>query len=152
MRSMGDLLSTPGAVLQGLIDDVHAPRLLPYVHPVYMVSDAGEPEALGSCVLLRRTRKLYVATAAHVLEMNESSPGFDPSSLYLGGRDGELFGLQAEFLANKEPADLAVAKLTGALAEGWDLYPALDLDSQVAMGGDERNAPPARVSAPCSIW
>jgi hypothetical protein len=29
---------------------------------------------------------------------------------------------------------LAVAKLTGALAEAWDLYPALDIDSQVAMG------------------
>jgi len=71
-----------------------------------MVSGAGEPDPLGSCVLLRRTRELHLATAAHVLEMNGSSPGFDPSSLYLGGREGELFLLQAEFLTNKEPADL----------------------------------------------
>ncbi len=129
-----DLLSTPGEVLQALINEVHAPRLLPFVHPVYCVNDRGEPDALGSSVLVRRGRQLYLVTAAHVLEMNESSPGFDPSSLYLGGCHGELFLLGAQFLANREPADLAVAALTGSLADSWDLYPALAVDSEIATG------------------
>jgi hypothetical protein len=42
--------------------------------------------------------------------------------------------LQAEFLVNEEPADLAVAALTGDLAAAWDLYPAVAVNSEVAAG------------------
>jgi hypothetical protein len=71
----GEVIGTRGEVLQVLLDDVHAPRLLPYVHPVYDVSGCGEPDARGSCVLLRRKRDrkrdLYLATAAYVIEEQE---------------------------------------------------------------------------------
>lgn len=125
-------LSTRDTVLQALIDEVHAPKLLPYIHAVYGVS--GEPETLGSSVLLRRRQQLYLATAAHVLEENDPTPQRDATSLYLSGNDGQLHLLEAECLRNTEPADLTVAPLLGVLAEDWDLYPALDIDSQVAPG------------------
>jgi hypothetical protein len=35
---------------------------------------------------------------------------------------------------NKEPIDLAVARLTGSLAAAWDLYLALDIESQLTAG------------------
>ena len=126
------LLSTRGTVLQALIDDVHAPKLLRYVHPIYTLNDREEPTALGSSVLLRRQRQLYLATAAHVIEHNKATPGEEGSSLYVGGLRGELRLLQAEFRTNEEPADLAVAPLTGDLAEAWDLLPALDVNAQIA--------------------
>jgi hypothetical protein len=129
-----ELIGTRGEVLQVLLDDLHAPRLLPYVHPVYDVSGGGEPDALASCVLLRRKRDLYLATAAHVLEDHQPATSRDATTLYLGGRDGEFHALEAEFLTNKKPLDLAVARLTGSLAAAWDLYPALDVDSQLAAG------------------
>ena len=130
--SDGELIGTRGEVLQVLLDDVHAPKLLPYVHPVYDVSSRGEPDALGSCVLLRRKRELYLATAAHVLEDHKPASSREATTLYLGGRDGELQLLEAEFLTNEEPLDLAVARLTGSLAAAWDLYPALDVDDELA--------------------
>lgn len=132
--SDSELIGTRGEVLQVLLDDVHAPRLLPYVHPVYDVDGRGEPDVLGSCVLLRRKRDLYLATAAHVLADHEPAMSCDATTLYLGGQGGQLHVLEAEFLTNKEPLDLAVARLTGALAAAWDLYPALDVDSQLAAG------------------
>lgn len=116
-----------------MIDGVYAPKLLPYLHPVYAVNDRDEPDALGSSVLLRSKRQLFLATAAHVLEHNKPLADAPASSLYLGAAR-ELFLLEAEFLVNADPADLAVAPLTGALAEAWDLLPAVDVDSQVATG------------------
>ena len=128
------LLRTRGAVLQAMIDEVHVPKLVPYIHPIYTLNDREEPTALGSSVLLRRRRQLYLATAAHVLEHNRPSPGAQASSLYIGGLHCELSLLQADFLVNEEPADLAVAALTGTLATAWDLYPAVDVNSEVAAG------------------
>ena len=110
------------------------PKLAPYVHPVYKVSGAGEPAALGSSVLLRRGRQLYLASAAHVLDDNQDTPEREASSLYVGGSHGELCLFEADFLQNKKPADLAVAVLTGDLSAAWDCSPAVDVDSQVATG------------------
>lgn len=129
-----ELIGTSGTVWQALVDDVIAPQLLRYVHAVYDVSEHGLPDARGSCVLLRRGRDLYLATAAHVLEANESGNSLGTTTLYVGGLDKRLHELNATFRVCKEPLDLAVARLDGKLATAWDLYPALDLDSHIAVG------------------
>jgi hypothetical protein len=54
------LLATRGAVLQVMVDEVWVPKLAPYIHAIYKVNGAGEPAALGSSVLLRRGRRLYL--------------------------------------------------------------------------------------------
>jgi hypothetical protein len=127
------LLSSRGEVLDALVDDVIAPPLLQKIRLVYRVSHRGEPEALGSCVLLRRLRQLFLVTAAHVIEPNKSTSSEEGSSLYVAGADGEFCLLEAEFLSNVPILDLAVAALRGSLAENWDTAPALDLDSDVAV-------------------
>lgn len=81
------------------------------VRPIYGATGKGDPDHIGSCILLEVDGEHFLLTAAHVLDHNQNT------SLYLGG--DELILLQFEALAtiapsgdrDKDHADFAIARL-----------------------------------------
>jgi hypothetical protein len=86
--------------------------------PVYGSTPNGQPEQLGSCVLLQIAGKPCLMTAAHLIDSNNAT------SLYIGGKDLTL--IEAEFSVSPAPGghrkndryDFAIAELTTAFVAG----------------------------------
>lgn len=85
------------------------------VRPIYGVTDKGDPNHIGSAVLLHLEEGHFLLTAAHVLDENAQT------SLYLGADDFVLLQLDAITTVapdrdrNKDFADFAMARLNADL-------------------------------------
>jgi len=130
----GKLISTPGEVVDALVEEVIAPKLLPFVRPIYLLNSHDEPWAWASAVLLRSARQMYFTTAAHVFDASELvKRDSAPSRLLIGHLSGEIFPLDpCLFQKEPDPIDLALSPIPSALSSEWDLHPALDVDTEVA--------------------
>lgn len=82
--------------------------------PIYGSTPNGQPEQLGSCVLLEIAGKPCLMTAAHLIDSNSDT------SLYIGSKD--LTPIEAEFSVSpatggnrkNDRCDFAIAELTSA--------------------------------------
>jgi hypothetical protein len=84
-----------------------AERLQESVVPLF-VSDRGQPDRIGSCVLVRLDSDFFAFTAAHVIRDAESAPLFASSE----GRGGKLLPLRTAHLQpSGRQGDLDVAVL-----------------------------------------
>ncbi len=70
------------------------------VRPIYGATGKGDPDHIGSCILLEVDGEQFLLTAAHVLDHNQNT------SLYLGG--DELILLQFEALATIAPSGIEI--------------------------------------------
>jgi hypothetical protein len=85
------------------------------VRPIYGVTDKGDPDHIGSAVLLHLAEGYFLLTAAHVLDANAYT------KLYLGADDFQL--LQGEVMKTKAPdedrnkdfADFSIMRLDADL-------------------------------------
>ena len=76
--------------------DVLSRKFLRSVRPIYGSTERGEPEHIGSCVLVEFAGKKYLVTAAHVIDNNEQT------TLYVGG-ERNLVEVVGEFLITAPP-------------------------------------------------
>lgn len=65
------------------------------IRPIYGSTESGEPDHMGTCILLDIKNNKYLLTAAHILDNNEYS------SLYVGGNT--LVLIENEFNLTKMP-------------------------------------------------
>ena len=81
------------------------------VMPIYGVTDKGDPDHIGSAVLLDLLEGKFLLTAAHVLDWNRTT------SLYLGGDEFILLKFEALITVapdgdrDRDHADFAIARL-----------------------------------------
>lgn len=101
--------------------DSGADQFISAIRPIYGASDHGQPEHIGSGLLLLWKDKRYLVTAAHVIDENSES------TLYLGVGSC-LQEISAEFYCTKKPDndrskdhyDFAWTELTNLSLEGYD--------------------------------
>jgi hypothetical protein len=73
-------------------------RFLPSVRVCFGVDARDQPDAFGSCFLLRVEGRSFLVTAAHVIDENAHT------TIYVGGGN-KLVQLEAKFLATEKPGD-----------------------------------------------
>src|SRR5262249_34090575 len=92
---------------------VLAERFQEYVVPLFVIGRGGQPERIGSCVLVLLASKPFAFTAAHVIRDAKSVPLFAPSE----GKGGKLLPLPpctAHINSSGRNNDLDVAVLVFA--------------------------------------
>jgi hypothetical protein len=99
VESIQPLAQQRGIDLQACLDEASArrseeqrllaERLQESVVPLFIGSSEGQPDRIGSCVLVRLDSDLFAFTAAHVIRDARSAPLFAPSE----GKGGELLPL-----------------------------------------------------------
>lgn len=76
--------------------DAGAQQFHDSIRPIYGSTEEGNPNHIGTCILLSIGQKKYLLTAAHIIEQNEHS------SLYIGGKD-KLVLVEGDFNCTNKP-------------------------------------------------
>ena len=93
-----------------------AERFLSAVRPIYGATKNGDPNHIGSAVLLDIRGMKLLLTAAHVVDANEEMT----TTLYIGGAEGRFVEIKSQFRLtsrpdgdrNKDQYDFAVGRLS----------------------------------------
>ncbi len=74
--------------------DILGKEYLKSVRPIYGSTQHGNPDHIGSCILIKINKTPYLITAAHVIDHNKDT------TLYIGG-ESDLIQIEAEALITK---------------------------------------------------
>jgi hypothetical protein len=116
-----------------------AARFLKAVRPIFAATRKGEPDHIGSSILLDIRGVKVLLTAAHIVDQNEAMD----STLYVGG-EGRPVKIEAEFFLTAKPAggrnndqyDFAAAQLPAKMLDelGDGFVSEGDITTQVQPG------------------